>query len=92
MFKHIVLSSILVNNRVIVIENRQKNFQLQLQLQLFTFKNFQLQLQLQLQQNRVINYNFVNYNYNFSKPDLECVLFYLLQLNTSLIVIHTRIF
>ena len=68
LFKHIVLSSILVNNRVIVIENRQKNFQLQLQLQLFTFKNFQLQLQLQLQQNRVINYNFVNYNYNFSKP------------------------
>ena len=67
LFKHIVLSSILVNNRVIVIENRQKNFQLQLQLQLFTFKNFQLQLQLQ--QNRVINYNFVNYNYNFSKPD-----------------------
>ena len=66
LFKHIVLSSILVNNRVIVIENRQKNFQLQLQL--FTFKNFQLQLQLQLQQNRVINYNFVNYNYNFSKP------------------------
>ena len=68
LFKHIVLSSILVNNRVIVIENRHKNFQLQLQLQLFTFKNFQLQLQLQLQQNRVINYNFVNYNYNFSKP------------------------
>ena len=68
LFKHIVLSSILVNNRVIVIENRQKNFQLQLQLQLFTFKNFQSQLQLQLQQNRVINYNFVNYNYNFSKP------------------------
>ena len=75
LFKHIVLSSILVNNRVIVIENRQKNFQLQLQL--FTFKNFQLQLQLftfknfqlQLQQNRVINYKFVNYNYNFSKPD-----------------------
>ena len=62
LFKHIVLSSILVNNRVIVIENRQKNFQLQLQI--FTFKNFQLQLQ----QNRVINYNFVNYNYNFSKP------------------------
>ena len=30
MFKHILLSSVLVNNRVIVIENRQKNFQLQL--------------------------------------------------------------
>ena len=58
LFKHIVLSSILVNNRVIVIENRQKNFQ--------------LQLQLQLQQNRVINYNFVNYNYNFSKPAPGC--------------------
>ena len=64
----------LVNNRVIVIENRQKNFQLQLQLQLFTFKNFQLQLQLQLQQNRVINYNFVNYNYNFSKPAVYLLL------------------
>ena len=59
-----LLSSILVNNRVIVIENRQKIFQLQLQLS--TFENFQLQLQLQ--QNRVINYNFVNYNNNFSKP------------------------
>ena len=31
LFKHILLSSILVNNRVIVIENWQKNFQLQLQ-------------------------------------------------------------
>ena len=31
LFKYILLSSILVNNRVIVIENRQKNFQLQLQ-------------------------------------------------------------
>ena len=69
LFKHIVLSSILVNNRVIVIENRQKNFQLQLQL--FTFQNFQLQLQLQ--QNRVINYNFVNYNYNFSKPAIDYI-------------------
>ena len=57
----------LVNNRVIVIENRQKIFQLQLQLQLPTFGN--VQLQLQLQQNRVINYNFVTYDYNFSKPD-----------------------
>ena len=61
MFKHILLSSILVNNRVIIIENTQKNFQVQLP----TFEN----VQLQLQQNRVINYNFVNYNYNFSKPD-----------------------
>ena len=51
-----------MNNRVIVIENRQKFFHLQLQLS--TFEN----AQLQLQQNRVINYNFVNYNYNFSKP------------------------
>ena len=31
LFKHILLSSILANNRVIVIENSQKNFQLQLQ-------------------------------------------------------------
>ena len=54
LFKHI-LSSILVNNRVIVIENRQKNFQ----------------LQLWLQQNWVIDYNFVNYNYNFSKPAVQ---------------------
>ena len=61
LFKHILLSYILVNNRVIVIENRQKTFQLHLQLS--TFEN----LQLQLQQSRVINYNFVNYNYNFSK-------------------------
>ena len=60
LFKHILLSCILMNNRVIVIENRQKIFQLQLS----TFEN----LQLQLQQNRVINYNFVNYNHNFSKP------------------------
>ena len=44
-----------------VIENRQKNFQLQLQLS--TFEKFQLQLQ----QNRVINYKFANHNYNFSK-------------------------
>ena len=63
-FKHILLSSILVNNRVFVIGNKQKNFQLRLQLS--TFEKFQLQLQLQ--QNRVINYNFVNYNCNFSKP------------------------
>ena len=57
-----------VNIRVIVIENRQKIFQLQLQIS--TFDN----VQLQLQQNRVINYNFVNYNYNFSKPAREsCV-------------------
>ena len=62
LFKHILLSSILVNNRVIVIENKQIIFQLQLS----TFENFRLQLQLQ--QNRVINYNFVNYSYNFSKP------------------------
>ena len=54
-----------MNNRVIVIENRQKNFQLQLQLS--TFEN--VQLQLRLLQNRVINYNFVNYDYNFSNPD-----------------------
>ena len=59
LFKHILFSSIVVNNRVTVIENKQKIFQLQLQLS--TFKNFQLQLQ----QNCVINYNFVNYNYNF---------------------------
>ena len=60
--KHIMLPSILVNNRVIVIENRQKIFQLQLYLSIF--ENFQLQLL----QNHVINYNLVNYNYNFSKP------------------------
>ena len=48
-----------MNNSVIVIENRQKIFQLQLS----TFEKFKLQLQ----QIRVINYNFVNYNYNFSK-------------------------
>ena len=41
-----------MNNRVVVVENGQKIFQLQLQLS--TFEN----LQLQLQQNRVINYNF----------------------------------
>ena len=40
LFKHILLSSILVNNRVIVIENSQKNSQLQLQLS--TFENLQL--------------------------------------------------
>ena len=58
MFKRILLLSILVINRVIVIANWQKIFQLHLQLQLATFENSQLQLQ----QNRVINYNFVNYN------------------------------
>ena len=51
LLKHILLSSISENNREIVIENRQKIFQLQLQLS--TFENSQLQLQLQ--QNRVIN-------------------------------------
>ena len=40
-FKLILLSSILMNNRVIVTENRQKIFQLQLQLS--TFENSQLQ-------------------------------------------------
>ena len=65
LFKQILFSTNLVNNRVIVFENRQKIFQLHLHLQLSTFENFQLQLQLQ--QNRVINYNFVNYNYNFSE-------------------------
>ena len=67
LFKHISLTSILGNNRVIVIENKQKIFRLQLS----TFENFQLQLQIQLQQNRVISYNFVNFNYNFSKPAHE---------------------
>ena len=62
LFIHILLSSILGNNKIIVIENRDKIFQLQLS----TFEN--RLLQLQSQQNRVINYNFVNYNYNFSKP------------------------
>ena len=57
-------------NRVIVIENRQKNFQFlnwqkNFQLQLSTFEN----LQLKSQQNRVINYNSVNYKYNFFKLD-----------------------
>ena len=61
MFKHILLLSISVNNRVIVIENTQKSFQLQLS----TFENFQSQLH----QNRANNYNFVNYNSNFSKPE-----------------------
>ena len=60
LFKHILLSFILVNNRVIAIENRPKISQ----LQLLTFENFRLQLQ----QNCVINCNFVIYNYNFSKP------------------------
>ena len=68
LFKLILLSSILVNNRVIVIENGQKKFQLELQLS--TFENSQLQLHLQ--QNRVINYKFVSYN--FSKPGLEAEL------------------
>ena len=67
MFKRILLSFILVNNRVIVIENRQKIFQLQLS----PFENFQLQLYLQ--QNCVINYNFFNYNYNFSNPAVICL-------------------
>ena len=61
LFKRILLASILVNNRVIVIENGQKIIQLQLQLS--TFENSQLQIQLQ--QNCVINNNFDNYNYNF---------------------------
>ena len=56
-----------MNNRVIVIKNKQKDFQLHIQLQLSTCEN----VQLQLQPNRVINYNFVNYNYNFSKPDAD---------------------
>ena len=60
--KLILIKHILLFSRVIVIENKQKIFQLQVQLS--TFENFQLQLH----QNRVINYNFVNYNYNFSKP------------------------
>ena len=47
LFQHIMLLSILVNNRVNVIENGQKFFQ----LQPWIFENFQLQLQ----QNRVIN-------------------------------------
>ena len=34
LFEHILLSSVLVNSRVIVIAKRQKIFQLQLQLQL----------------------------------------------------------
>ena len=63
LFKHI-LSSTLVSNRVIVVENRQKIFQSQLS----TSENVQLQLQLQFHQNCVINYNFVFYDYNFSKP------------------------
>ena len=54
LFRHVLLSSLSVNNRVVVIENWQKIFQLHLQLS--TFENFQLQ------QNYVINYNFVNYN------------------------------
>ena len=51
---------ILVSNRVIVIENGQKNCQLQLQLS--TFENSQLQ------QKRVINYN-----YNFSEPACDAL-------------------
>ena len=54
-----------MNNGAIVIEIRQKNFQLQLQLS--TFENFQVQLR----QNRAIKYYFVIYNYNFSKPGQE---------------------
>ena len=64
MFEHILLLSIVMNDRVIVIENGQKKVQFQLQLQLSSIENSQSQLQ----QNRVINYNFVNYNNNFSKP------------------------
>ena len=56
LFKQILLSSILVNNKVIVIADGQKIFHLQLQLS--TFAN--VQLQLQLHQNHVINYNFFN--------------------------------
>ena len=37
LFKNILLLSILVNNRVIVIENRQKIFQLQLQCTIIDF-------------------------------------------------------
>ena len=59
LFKDILLSFFLQNNRVIVIKNKQKIFQLHLQL--LTFEN----VQLQLQQNRVIDYNFVNYNIIF---------------------------
>ena len=50
LFKHLLLSFILVNNTVIVIEIRQKIFQSQLQLLIFENS----QLQIQLQQNRVI--------------------------------------
>ena len=59
LFKQILLLSILVNNIVIVIENRPKIFQLQLPY----FENSQLQLH----QNRTINYNFFTYKDNFSK-------------------------
>ena len=45
LFKHILLSSTLVNNRVIVIENKHKNFQLQLQQNRVINYNF-------------VNYNF----------------------------------
>ena len=69
MFKHILLLSILVNNRVIVIENRQNIFQ--------------LQIQLQLQQNRVINYNFVNYNYNFFKSGCKSKIFIIIVLQNE---------
>ena len=74
-----------MNNRVIVIENRQKIFQLQLEL--LTFENSQLQLQ----QNRVINYIFVNYTYNFSKTDINHTIFvyYVLQFRVSKICIVT---
>ena len=65
MFKHILFSSILVNNIVIVTENEQKIFQLQLQL-----LNFEI-FQLQLHQNCVIDFNFVNFNYNFSRPGTD---------------------
>ena len=74
LFKRILLSLILENNKVIVIENRQKIFQLQLQF--LTFEN----LRLQLQQNRIFNYNFVNYNYNFSISDYGVANFLLMKL------------
>ena len=82
MFKHIFFSSILVNNRVILIENTQKIFRLQLQLS--TFENFQLLLQLQ--QNHVNNSNFVIYYYNFSKPTLDYDLCLSLSQNLYLLI------
>ena len=61
LFKHI-LSSILVNNRVIVIENRQKNFSITI---FIDFWKCSITIIITIQQNRVINYNSVNHNYNF---------------------------